>query len=249
MCGRRKMEREYPQLCDWGDMPFEMVEKVAEEINRIDAVGQVIQFHNNGEPLLYPRLGEALTLFASLGRIRQFNTNGKLLMEKAKEIIGNLDVLTVSVVENDPEGDEQYEMVKKFIEIKGSNAPKLVYRLLGRIDHPERWEKLPGLIARRTIHSPDGSFDYQEEPVVPEIGICLDLLTHLSVDRYGNASMCVRFDPDGYLIIGNVASESLLKMWHGTKRRIYISYHKLKDRDTMAGCQRCEYWGIPRGSA
>ena len=31
MCGRRKLEREYPNLVDWGDMDFELVQTIAEQ--------------------------------------------------------------------------------------------------------------------------------------------------------------------------------------------------------------------------
>jgi hypothetical protein len=65
----------------------------------------VVQFHNNGEPTLYPYLEGALSLFWHC--IRQFNTNGKLLVEKAYEIIGNLQ--TSHAV--DVYGDEGWQNV------------------------------------------------------------------------------------------------------------------------------------------
>ncbi len=179
MCGRRKMEREYPELCDWGDMPYEMVYEIAKQVPE----GIVVQFHNNGEPLLYPFLGDILDLFRH--HIRCFNTNAKLLMEKADEIIDNLETLTISVVEGDKEQEEQYEIIRRFLEKKGQRPPYPVYRLLGNIDHPERWEALEGVVARRILHSPQGSFSYQKPPTIPEIGICLDLLTHLAIE-FGN---------------------------------------------------------------
>ena len=72
-CGRRKIDKDYPEIAmNYGDMDFELVKKIEKQLpNDI-----VIQFHNNGEPMLYPRLKEALQLFK--GRIRQFDTNGKL---------------------------------------------------------------------------------------------------------------------------------------------------------------------------
>lgn len=55
----------------------------------------VVQFHNNGESLLYPYLGEVLNIFNHC--IRCFNTNFKLLLDRADEIIRNLETLTISV--------------------------------------------------------------------------------------------------------------------------------------------------------
>jgi len=243
MCGRRKMERNHPELCDWGDMPYEMVEEIASQLS-----GQnVIQFHNNGEALLYPRLGDALRIFR--GHIRCFNTNGKLLLDKASEIIGNLETLTISVIENDPEGDAQYDAVQRFLDLKRERGaeckPRMVYRLLGDVDHRERWERLPGVIATRILHAPEGSRNYRKAPTVPEIGICLDLLTHMAIDRYGNISLCVRFDPHGYLRVGHVNTTGLDGAWNSEKRKFYVKQHIEGMRDKLPGCSECDYWGCP----
>jgi len=241
MCGRRGMEKERPELAEWGDMDLSMARGIVDQV----PLGTVIQFHNNGEPLLYPDLG--LVLFLFKGKIRSFNTNGKLLLERAGEIVGNLETLTISVFESDEEGDEQFEIVKKFIERKGTDKPLLIYRLLGEVDGSERWEGLPGLLARRVLHSPCGSREYRKCPTKPEIGVCLDLLTHLAIDRRGNVSLCVRFDPDGDLRLGNVADMSLEKCWRSEKRQRYINWHLAAQREMVPGCNRCEYWGVPRG--
>ena len=61
MCGRRKIERDFPELTlDYGDMEFEMVREIARQL----PPHIVVQLHNNGEALLYPRFGEAAELFA-----------------------------------------------------------------------------------------------------------------------------------------------------------------------------------------
>ena len=241
MCGRRKMEKDFPHLTNWGDMPKEMVYEISKQVPK----GIVVQFHNNGEPLLYPDLGLALSYFDD--NIRGFNTNGKLLLEKADEIIGNLETLTISIIEKDEEGDEQYEIVKRFLSYKGDRKPFLVYRLLGKIEKADRWETLPGIVAKRMLHSPDGSFDYQKKTTIPEIGICLDLLTHLAIDRFGNINLCVRFDPQGLLRIGNIEEITLEEAWTSEKRRYYIEKHIEQKRSELPGCQQCEYWGVPRG--
>jgi len=235
------MELEHPELCDWGDMPMDMVKAVSRETH----AGTVVQCHNNGEPLCYPYIGDALRMFGKC--ILQFNTNGKLLVEKADEIIDNLDVLTVSVIENDPEGDEQYETVKAFLHRKAEKSPRMVYRILGEVDNQERWERLPGIIARRTLHKPEGSRDYRKAVTVPEIGICLDLLTHLAIDRYGNISMCVRFDPMGDLRLGNIQNMTLQEAWHGRKRREYLRKHIEGRRNELPGCSGCHFYGVPTG--
>ena len=241
MCGRRKIDREYPEIAmNYGDMDFELVKKIAGQLPE----GIVVQFHNNGEPLLYPMFGEATRLFKN--QIKCVDTNAKLILEKADEIINNLDTITISVIENDPEGDEQYGLVKEFLEIKGERKPQVIYRCLGDVD-TKMWRKLDGIIARRILHNPLGSFKYKKSPTVPEIGICLEILNHMAINRFGKVSVCVRFDPNGLGIIGDTAVDSLVDIWNGPKRKEWIKYHVEGKRDKIPLCSYCDFWGVPTG--
>lgn len=277
MCGRRKQERDYPELCNWGDMDFELVKSIAKQLPE----GIVIQFHNNGESLLYPQFGEAVKLFKN--QIKCVDTNGKLLLKKADEIIDNLDTLTISVIENDPEGDEQYEIVEKFLKVKGNRKPFMIYRLLGNvskrpltkrekkeinkyspsitrhkfgsilknsiylIERKQRWYKLPGIVATRILHSPMGSFNYEKKVTIPEIGICLEALNHLVINRDGTVSLCVRFDPLKELVIGDANKEKLIDIWNGKKRLSILKKHIEGKRNELPFCSKCEFWGCPTG--
>ncbi len=241
MCGRRKIDREYPEIAlKYGDMDFELAKKIAKQL----PPGIVVQLHNNGDSTLYPRFGEALKLFKR--QIRCLDTNGKLIVAKAKEIIGNMETLTISVIENDPEAEEQYKLVKKFLKLKGGRKPNLIYRCLGEVDI-KRWEKLPGIVATRVLHNPLGSFQYKKNPTKPEIGICLDLLNHLVIDRFGQVSTCVRFDPLRKAVIGDANKTPLVKIWTSKKRKQWMKYHIEGRRDKVPLCRTCELWGVPTG--
>jgi len=240
MCGRRKIERDYPHLANWGDMDYEMAQRVSSQTPS----GVVVQFHDNGEPLLYPRLGEALSLFSN--QIRCLDTNGKLLIDKAEEIIGNLDTITISTFEGDGEADEQCETLVRFLEIKGDRKPRVIVRCLGEVELG-RYRELDCLIATRVLHNPMGSFGYKRRTTVPEIGICLDALSHLVIKRDGKVSMCVRFDPEGLGIIGDATTASLGEIWRGKQRRQWLGYHIEGRRDLIPLCSRCEFWGVPVG--
>jgi len=241
ICGRRKIERDYPEIAiNYGDMDFNLVKKIARELPD----GIVVQLHNNGEPLVYPRFGEAVKLFSR--QIKTINTNGKLIIEKASEIIDNLDTMAISVFENDPEGDKQYELIKKFLRIKGNKKPLIIYRCLGKVDLL-RYEKLDGIIATRILHDPLGSFKYQKKTTVPEIGICLDMLHHLAIDRFGKVSICVRFDPLRRGVIGDANTTSLIDIWNSSKRKKWLEYHMSGRRDKIPLCSYCEFWGVPTG--
>ena len=241
MCGRRKIDKEYPEIAiNYGDMDFEMVKKIACQLPE----GIVVQFHNNGEPLLYQQFGEAVSLFKS--QIKCLDTNAKLIVDKADEIVDNLDTITISVFENDPEGDNQYDLVKKFLDIRGSRKPNIIYRCLGDVN-TERWKKLDGIIATRILHNPLGSFNYSKNPTVPEIGICLEILNHMAIDRFGKVSMCVRLDPKRLGVIGDATTDTLLDIWHGSKRKEWVQYHIHGRRDKVPLCSYCDFWGVPTG--
>jgi len=240
MCGRRRIERDYPHLANWGDMDFKLVEKIAKQLPD----GIVVQLHNNGEGLLYPKFGEAAKLFHR--QIRCLDTNAKLIVEKADEIIGNLETLTISVIENDSEGNEQYKLVRKFLEIKGNKKPAMIYRCLGKVDL-SRYKKLDGIVATRVLHNPLGSFKYQKKTTVPEIGICLDMLNHMAINRLGKASICVRFDPLRAGVIGDTNTTPLIDIWNSPKRKKWLKHHIEGRRDKVPLCSYCEFWGVPTG--
>lgn len=241
MCGRRKVDREYPELAlHYQDMDFDLVQSIARQLPS----DIVVQLHNNGEPLLYPRFQDAAQLFQR--QIRCANTNGKLLLDKAQEVIGNLETLTISVFEKDEDAGEQYRIIEKFLALKGDRKPNVVIRCLGDVD-VAKYQKFNCIIATRILHSPMGSFQYSKNPTVPEIGICLDLLNHMAIRSDGKISICVRFDPKGVGIIGDCTTEPLVDIWNGTKRKEWIKLHIEGRRKNVPLCSTCEFWGVPRG--
>ena len=240
MCGRRKIEKNYPNLA--------LTYNQEMDLNLLDLISYqiptkiVIQFHSNGEPLLYSQLGKALDLFPT--NIKCLNTNGKLLLEKADEIIDKLDTLTISVIENDPEGAEQYDIIKQFLTLKGSRPPYVIFRLLGNVA-PNLYENLGGLICTRTLHNPMGSYAYNRVTTKPEIGVCLDLLNHLVIDVQGNVFPCVRFDYLQHNLLGNIQTKSLEALWNSQKRLDLIKAHIQGNRTTSPLCEQCHFYGCP----
>ena len=241
MCGRRKIDREYPEIAlEYGDMDFELVRSVASQLPE----GIVVQFHNNGESLLYPRFGEAVKLFQR--QIKCLDTNGKLMVDKADEIIDNLDTLTISTFENDAESEEQYQLIEEFLAIKGDRKPNVIIRCLGKMDL-DRYRKFGCIIATRVLHSPMGSFEYKKSPTVPEIGICLDFLNHMVISRNGKVSICVRFDPHGLGVIGDSTTTPLIDIWNSRIRKDWLRKHIGGQRHLIPLCSKCEFWGVPTG--
>jgi hypothetical protein len=196
--------------------------------------------------------------------VRGLNTNGKLLVEKADEIIGNLDTLTLSIIEADPEADEQLEILKEFLKIKGDRPPMMVYRLLGDID-PRPWRAFAknrgGIVVTRLLHDPLGSYGYEKPVTVPEMGICLDMMHSVAVDRYGHVCHCVRLDAETARrndpprsTIGHIDNATLEEIVTGTDthkakhpRLRYLQLHLEGRRKDVPLCATCEFYGVPTG--
>lgn len=243
MCGRRERDRERGDLA-YGDMEFALVERIAAQVEP----GMVVQLHNNGEPLLYPRFGEAARLFAARGCLVNTVSNGKLLVEKADEVIGVLDTLAISVFENDEEADAQFPVIEEFLRRKGTRKPFTMLRFIGQVDEA-RYAALPALPIRRLLHAAKGSVEYRRRnPTIPEIGVCLDFLHHLAIDRHGEVSVCVRFDPQRELVLGSIREQTLAQLWQSPKRLQMKELHCAGRRGEIPYCgDRCSYWGVPTG--
>lgn len=237
-CGRRKTERENPDIIKtYGDMPFDMVKDIARQLPE----NIFVHLHNNGEALLYPELLEASRLLGN-NRITHITTNGKLIVERFSDL-GYIDTLAISVIENDTEADEQYEIMKEYFTLKG--RPYTVIRLNGNVDD-KRYKVFNCPIARRNLHNPMGSFDYTKRTTIPETGVCWDMLHHPAINKKGDISICVRYDPKGVGVLGNI-SEGLGNILYGEKRTEWIMKHIQGKRYKVPLCNFCEYYGIPKG--
>ena len=105
------------------------------------------------------------------------------------------------------------------------------------------WKELDGIIATRILHNPLGSFKYSKNPTVSEIGICLEILNHMAINRFGEVSICVRFDPKRLGVIGDATVDPLLDIWNGPKRKEWVQHHIQGRRDKVPLCSYCDFWG------
>lgn len=214
-----------------GDMPLEMVARIAKELPS----GVVVHLHMNGEPLVYPYFKDAVSLF-----YRQYvhlTTNGKLLVKKREEV-EDVDTVAISVVEDDPESDEQYAIIEEWFRLPRQLT---VIKIVGEVD-PKRYEKFGAPIVKRSIR--DRNYKRKTPPVIPEIGVCHDLLYKPAINRLGEISICVRDDPKRLGVLGNVR-DGVRNVIDGHKRTEWIAAHFIGRRDFVPLCEGCEYYGIP----
>ena len=60
-------------------------------------------------------------------------------------------------------------------------------------------------------------------------------------------SICVRFDPKGLGVIGDVNRQSLAEIWNGEQRLAWLARHQEGRRDLVPLCSYCHFWGVPSG--
>lgn len=227
-----------------GDIDFDLLAHIALQI----PFNTVVQFHRDGEPTAYRRLWGALNLFRRY-YITSIVTHGENLIKKADEIIGNCTSLTVSAFNGDPDMDLQVENVKSFLERKGDKPPMVNIKIVGFMS-PERERVYGSLgvpIIRRLMHVPDGNYRYvKRSPTIPEHGICLDFLSHPSIDWRGNLYVCNRLDTEEKGLLGNLNDSTLDALWNGEKRLAWLEAHKIGRRDLAAPlCRTCVFYGVP----
>lgn len=240
MCGRRLRDREQGDQ-EYGFMDRDILVSIPPQI----PPRTLVAFHNNGESLMYPDFGKALSMFKHC--ITYTVTNGLLLAEKASEIISNIDVISVSIIEGEDFGMRQFqkEQILKFLELKGTKRPRVVLRLVGIIENEIEYLNMNLPTVRRTVHRPEGSRDYRKEPTKPEHYICQDLLTTLAIDRHGDVSVCVRYDVDRDLVLGNLKYQSLDDIWNCQKRLYMINKHIEGRRCDVKYCgDKCDFYGV-----
>jgi sulfatase maturation enzyme AslB (radical SAM superfamily) len=245
ICGRRRIEKENPESYAekyTKNMDFDFLKNtIAPQIPK----DIVIQFHSNGEPTLYLQLKECLKLFPN--NIRCFDTNGILLVDKAEDIIDNMESITISTFENDPIWERQYYNLLQFLSIKGNRKPIVNIRCLGDIGETRRklYEDTGCTLVDRVLHSPMGSFHYKKKVTVPEIGICLEMLNHPVIDVNFNLKPCIRFDKDDEWVIGNLKNDILENLWNSKKRKDLVKMHVEGKRNDIEFCKGCKFWGCP----
>jgi len=226
-----------------GDMPKYILELISRQMPK----NTIIHFHNNGEPLLYPDIKYATELFNKAGCITQFDTNGKLLMER-KDEIKDVAIISVSIIEQDEffTSAEQLKILHEYLMYKPKNQV-VIARCVGTIDDTRKnlLELYGTPIVNRMLHNKLGRFDYEKDIIKPEDYICRDFMNHPAIDFMGNFYICVKYDPEQKGRLGNVASTSIKGMWEGEKRKEWLKAHICNHRDLVEPCKDCSYYGYP----
>ena len=211
--------------------------------NNLDS-GIMISCHGRGESSCNPLFDEFVIYLKSLGMFLVIDTNAINLNLNVG--FKKFDTITVSTFKDDVIWKSQLENMNKFL--LNPCHPRLLIRINGDVgeERDSMYRKLVGdmNIVYRDLHSVNGSVDYStNKPIIPEHGMCLELLNHPVVWADGSVSTCIRWDKDKKRVIGNVNEQPMKSIMVNPKRIQMIKEHILMG--TSKYCKDCEYRGIP----
>jgi radical SAM protein with 4Fe4S-binding SPASM domain len=177
------------------DMPFKLVEKIAKDICEFENPVSVADLSQNGEPLLYPNLEEAIKLLKDTKKIKSIRiiTNGSLISpQKAEKLIdAGLNQVMVSInglndqqykkiVHSDIKFDTIYENIKYLYSIRQDCHIhiKMIANYFSEDEQKKFFE----------IFTPISDSIYMDKAVNQWIGLNLPTPTYgreSSIDRFG----------------------------------------------------------------
>ena len=239
MCGHQD-PKIFPFL-KFGHMNFDLLCCVVDQLPK----GIIVSLHRDGDPLVYPKLHEALVKLRNF--IVSIVTHGEALGKRAHEIIGCATTVTVSVISKDPDRELQLAAIKQFLVAKGDQPPQLQLKFVGEITNEQEYIDLGVPIINRVLHVKPGNYRYiKRDPIVPEVRVCLDFLSHPTVDWQGRLFVCNRLDAEDKGLLGDLKEHSLDDLWNSPKRLEWLEAHKRGRRDQASPlCKDCLFYGVP----
>lgn len=237
-CGHQ--DRKTNPNLQFGDMDFQLLLSIASQVPK-DAI---ISFHRDGDPLVYKYLWSALQMFKH--HPVSIVTHGEALGERAEEIIGNCTTVTVSVIPNDKDRELQLASVAAFLWKKGDKPPQVQFKCVGNVEDLTPYESFGLPIISRSLHNKRVNQNYQRDPPIPEIRVCLDFLHRPTIDWRGRVFCCNRLDTTDAGLIGDLTKNTLEEVWNGPIRRQMLTAHISGHREQANSlCASCKFWGIP----
>jgi MoaA/NifB/PqqE/SkfB family radical SAM enzyme len=258
-CPRDKSDREVGFM-EW-DMFTRLIDECREHRKRM-----LFQLHKDGEPLMYPRIGEMLQYIkkARPGFKIFLSTNGALLREETARMIieTGIDILRVSHSGDNPStyfkihGRPDFEVVRenvvRLLEMKKKmNAKKPHVRMQiirtqvteGDIEsYQKTWGQYDVEVAVKAFMTWGGSkrdalTEWKKDGRHP----CIDLWAMPAVNWDGKVSIC-SLDWNQKAIIGDLTQQSMSEVWQGEKLAQYRDHH-LQNKYAKAGiCGACTEW-------
>ena len=219
-----------------GDISIDVVKKVVDSLpNEVN-----ITFHKDGEPLVYKNLKDALVIAYS--HFTHFCTNGKLLERKHAQILGYVDLITISITDDDP---DQEKIILKFLarvhcgSYKGKKTRVNIKTFTS--DMHRKWSLLHNDVFLQEYHNwaSQGGVEYGDNSK-KLMGMCASIQEKIAVNFDGTVSACC-LDYNHKLILGSVDTQSVKDIWNGDNLRALRGMLKNNTLPIDSICTHCEF--------
>ncbi len=260
-CPRRLMESER------GDMAVSLAVKALEEMAAHTPTALVPFFR--GESLLHPNWADILEKARSLGlKPIQLASNASLLTEERARILLDLqiDFLSFSMDTLDPDEykklrgadyGESLGNVLRFLSLrsKRGRGPRVQVSAVKPEEASEKtaafvdyWLPKVDRVRVYREHSGDGEPGSLKTPPLPrrERRICHKVLEETAIYWNGDFALC-NHDWTRRVTgqrIGNLASESIRDVWHGTRYAAIRAAHTSGNLAGVEPCLNCDHWAV-----
>lgn len=242
-----------------GIMDLDLYKKIIDESSLYNL--ESIKLSWRGEPLLNSNIIEMIRYAKEKNVLDvSFNTNALLLTDELSEqlIDSNLDMILFSVdgatketyekIRVGGDYDKMVKNIKRFLEIKKQKKSKFPYTRIQFVKMDENcnetellvntWNSLvdkilifPSLPLKFDINAMKEFNVIRRKP-------CDQLWKRLSITWDGNVSMCCTdWKPD--IVLGNINTDTIYSLWHGTKLNSIRNMHKNGLYDKISICKDC----------
>lgn len=240
------------------DMAWPLVEKAEREIHGLGL--KLKWLHEMGEPLLYPRIDDAIRLFPEAS----ISTNGLVLTEEvgAKLLASPLKRLRISVDSIDPkiypqlrtggDFDRLVDMTKKFLEqAKGHPIRIEIQKMRSRqtmdetVDDFRKLFELKKYKNAKVIERTCEAFDVNEETDLHgKFYGCVQgaFFNWIVIFADGRVTHCC-YDAHGDQVMGDLRTQSLMEIIQGDKLAAMQEAFEKRDFTNLPRCAECFKWG------
>jgi MoaA/NifB/PqqE/SkfB family radical SAM enzyme len=240
------------------DMAWPLVEKAEREIHGLGL--KLKWLHEMGEPLLYPRIDDAIRLFPEAS----ISTNGLVLTEEvgAKLLASPLKRLRISVDSIDPkiypqlrtggDFDRLVDMTKKFLEqAKGHPIRIEIQKMRSRqtmdetVDDFRKLFELKKYKNAKVIERTCEAFDVNEETDLHgKFYGCVQgaFFNWIVIFADGRVTHCC-YDAHGDQVMGDLRTQSLMEIIEGDKLAAMQEAFEKRDFTNLPRCAECFKWG------
>ena len=218
------------------DMDFSLFKRIVDECNQHGP--RSFSLHLFGEPLLYPRILEAINYIKTKDKRHTIllTTNGTLLNKFAKELIQlRVDRIIWSWRRNNFTG-ETIEVLKKIglIRLLVEETPKEEF---------ENWKTFPRVEIKH-LHNYGGNIDVEkwglDEGKLPPRYPCYHLWLAPAIRWNGEITFCCNVPQLGYEVLGKYPESSMQEVWKSERLEEIRKEHL--NKIYKGACKNCTSW-------